>query len=75
MVYRATPESTTQTPIEMRAEAQRIMDMGMDAATDRMSERERKFVEDTSDNLEVFDWCPSVKQLWWLRDLKDKYLL
>jgi len=53
---------------DMRSEASRIVDMIQDS-TDQMTPVERRFVESMGD-----DFAPvSTKQLFWLRDLKDKY--
>jgi hypothetical protein len=59
----------TLTADERRAEASRICAM-LDDEIAFMQIHEGKFVEQISD-----DGVPvSVKQLFWLRDLKDKYL-
>ncbi len=58
----------TLTADERRAEANRITNMLADSM-DQMQSNERDFMERIWD-----DRCPvSVKQLFWLRDLKDKY--
>lgn len=54
---------------ERRDEARRIFDMICDYM-ENMTPSERKFVESMGD-----DFAPvSIKQLFWLRDIKDKYL-
>jgi len=51
-----------------RKEASRIVDIIQDF-TEQMTPSERKFVEQMGD-----DFAPvSTKQLFWLRDIKDKY--
>jgi hypothetical protein len=60
--------SCTLTDDERRAEATRIVGMIGDL-TDVMLPHERKFMEQVSDVYATV----SVKQLFWLRDLKDKY--
>jgi hypothetical protein len=74
MTYRATNESSTQTNEERADEARKIIEMGLADHLERMTPKERDFVEriahDSADVLFV-----SVKQLWWLRDLKERYLL
>ena len=59
------------TPEDMRAEATRICDMIRPAVGDfTMKQNELKFVMDIADKHKPV----STKQLFWLRDLKDKYL-
>lgn len=60
------------------AEARRIVvDMGLSDRSEDMSDRERQFVEQMFDKLDVVDHTTFVspKQLFWLRDLKDKYCI
>jgi hypothetical protein len=59
------------------AEAERIMGMGLADHIDEMNDRERDFVEKMSSQLDVIDHTTFVspKQLFWLRDLKDKYCI
>lgn len=57
------------TPEERRAEATRIVNMISDRS-EEMKSHERQFVEKMADDSE---WV-STKQLFWLRDLKEKYL-
>jgi hypothetical protein len=59
----------TLTADERRAEANRICSMLSDD-TERMLSNERDFVERVGDNHAPV----SVKQLFWLRDIKDRYL-
>ena len=78
MAYRATGESTTLTPEEMSAEARRILGM-LDDVTGRMTVEEYRFVSGQAEAAEMAEamgarYGVTVKQLWWLRDLKEKYL-
>lgn len=58
-------------PEDMRTEASRICDMIRPAVGDYdMRAHELKFVMDIADKRKPV----STKQLFWLRDLKDKYL-
>jgi hypothetical protein len=60
--------SSTLTPAERRQEASRIVNRIQDCV-DQMTSGERRFVESMG-----CDFAPvSVKQLFWLRDLNDKY--
>jgi hypothetical protein len=59
----------TLTADERRAEANKITGMLADAI-DQMQDNERSFVMRIAD----FYAPVSVKQIFWLRDLKDKYL-
>ena len=53
---------------DMRSEASRIVTM-IEDSIDQMTPVERRFVESMGD-----DFAPvSIKQLFWLRDLRDKY--
>lgn len=62
--------SCTLNADERRAEADRIMEMyGMGALGDSFTESERSFLYQVGDGIPI-----SVKQLFWLRDIKDKYL-
>jgi hypothetical protein len=59
------------------AEARRIMNtMGLNMVTHRMNPREKKFVNDLIVTLQTKGDNASIspKQVFWLRDLKDKYL-
>ncbi len=57
------------TASERRSEASKIFDMICDYS-EKMTPAERKFVDQMGD-----DFAPvSHKQIFWLRDLKDKYL-
>lgn len=68
MSYHDLSESTL-TADERRAEANRICAM-LDDQIAYMQTHEGKFVESISD----VEAAVSVKQLFWLRDLKEKYL-
>ena len=62
------------------AEAKRIVvDMGLVSRTDEMSPKEQQFVEQMFEAVEsvAYDGTPFIsgKQLFWLRDLKDKYCI
>jgi hypothetical protein len=55
---------------ERRAEADRIMEMyGTGALGDVFTDSERRFLDQVGDGIPI-----STKQLFWLRDIKDKYL-
>lgn len=65
--------SSTQTPDERNEEARRILGMGLTDCTETMKPNEAQFVQQMEgwiDNGIII----SPKQLWWLRDLKEKYL-
>ena len=67
MSYNDLAESTL-TPHERRLEASKIVDRIQDCL-DQMTPVERRFVESMG-----CDFAPvSVKQIFWLRDLNDKY--
>lgn len=53
-----------------------LVKMGLQNKTEEMTERESEFIEQISDRLSQFgEKCMvSPKQLFWLRDLKEKYL-
>lgn len=55
----------TLTAEERRLEADSIVDM---LCHEDMSDKEREFIEKMGKG-----WPVSVKQLFWLRDIKDKY--
>jgi hypothetical protein len=61
---------STLTADERRAEATKILGMIGDQMVKEMHAHEAKFVRQMEDE----DAPVSVKQLFWLRDLKDKYL-
>jgi hypothetical protein len=75
MAYRATDDSSSQTPEERQAEAQRILGMGLEdmASRGELTKRENDFVTDIAGKM-AQGVMPSTKTLWWLRDLKEKYL-
>lgn len=82
MSYRATNESSELTPSERVAEAKKIIFvMGLGERTEDMTPSELDFVHRMYNDLDADSEVPNftatvtVKQLWWLRDLKDKYLL
>lgn len=75
MAYRATEESSSQSPDERLSEAKRIMEMGLSSVLEEMTFTERQFVETLISDFDDRRTSISVKQLWWLRDLKEKYLL
>jgi hypothetical protein len=68
--------SSTQTPEERRVEARRILDMGLPDHLSEMKTNEMDFVSQMEERLDLERDCAfiSPKQLWWLRDLKEKYL-
>lgn len=62
--------SCTLNADERRVEADRIMEMyGTGALGDSFTESEQRFLDQIGDGIPI-----SVKQLFWLRDIKDKYL-
>ena len=65
MAYHDLSEHTL-TPAERIEEAGRIVEM-LASHMDELTDKERSFVEGIESS------C-SVKQLFWLRDIKDKYL-
>jgi hypothetical protein len=68
MTYHSLSECTL-TADERRAEMSRICTM-LDDSIDQMQDNERRFITQMSDG-----YAPvSVKQIFWARDLKDKYL-
>jgi len=77
MNYKATEDSSTQTPEERIAEAQRILfEIRLVDHLLGMEPREFKFVRKMQESLSrtsIQGQFVSIKQLWWLRDLKDKY--
>jgi hypothetical protein len=68
VTYHPLTEDTGQTP-ERRAEEARDIVRMLDDLIEQMEPHEGKFVA----SMEGADKC-SPKQLFWLRDLKDKYL-
>lgn len=58
----------TLTPDERVAEANRIVSRLANGCEDEMTPTERNFVS----KMEGADYC-SIKQLFWLRDINDKY--
>ena len=78
MTYRATNESSSQTPQERVDEARRILfGCGLNDVAERgeLGPRERDFVAGMVSSLDINGDAATVtvKQLWWLRDLKEKY--
>lgn len=59
--------SCTLSADERRAEADRIVGM-LEGCLEQMTPNESDFIERVSDGIPI-----SVKQLFWLRDIKDKY--
>jgi hypothetical protein len=69
--------STTLTQEQRNAEAFEILfKMELTDRVEEMQDHERKFIEDLSSAFEKYAerTFVSEKQLFWLRDLKDKYL-
>lgn len=59
---------------EHMAEAKRILvDMGLISHVDDMTHAERNFVEKMFAQVEEGKWVVSGKQLFWLRDLRERY--
>jgi hypothetical protein len=65
--------STTQSGAERADEARRLLAMGLEDIMDNMRVNERDFVMGMVGSLDA-GVDPTPKQLWWLRDLKEKYL-
>ena len=66
-----------QTAEERAKEANKIVfDLDLRGAIENMEPHERRFVTETADRLHKFGLATiiSVKQLFWLRDLMQKYL-
>lgn len=61
-------QSSTQSAAELRDEADRILAM-LEGEIDRMTMKERQFVEDLTDGREV-----TPRMIFFLRDIKDKYV-
>jgi hypothetical protein len=70
MSYAGAGSGNTQTEDERRAEASRILDILEEVDLDTVKPNERDFLEKQFANQRQF---VSVKQLWWLRDLKARY--
>ena len=77
MSYRATDASTEQSPAERLDEAKRILfEMKLEDEIGRMTPKESEFVVKMADLLRTcVNAYITVKQVWWMRDLKDRYLL
>ena len=77
MAYRATDSSSTQSPAERAAEARRIIfDMGLARHVYEMTSNARNMVESKRAMLESNEDAGvvvTVKELWWLRDLRERY--
>jgi hypothetical protein len=74
MPYRATPESSTQSPDERVSEARRIViDMGLYKKIPNMDFDAGGFVEKLRRDLGRNCAVVSVKQLWFLRDLLERF--
>jgi len=71
MAYVGNGEGNTQTADERRAEANRILNMLEEVDLDETAPNERKFLDKMFGDRSQFI---SVKQLWWLRDLKERLL-
>lgn len=70
MAYHPLANETGGTADDRRAEADRIISMLIHAGCyNQMTEKESDFVQRIESNVPV-----SPKQLFWLRDIKDKYL-
>lgn len=75
MAYSASDHSSTQTPQERSEEARRILfKIGLAEEVEAMTPGEQNFVSRLTNDMEIADVAVSVKQLYWLRDLKNKYL-
>jgi len=80
MSYRATEQSSDLTISERADEGRKILfQMGLENQTHRMDKKEAEFVLGMIDRYDIWDETPqgvrlTVKELWWLRDLKDNYL-
>jgi hypothetical protein len=75
MTYHTLTNDSGQTPERRAEEAGELLDMLADAVV-RMDEKESKFVTDLNARFLQYKerTLVSVKQLFWLRDLRDRYL-
>ena len=62
-------DDSGSTPEQRRAEADRILDM-MDGNSFPFEDNEKQFIN----NIRHLKASVSTKQIFWLRDIKDKYL-
>jgi hypothetical protein len=69
MAYHPLANDTGGTADDRRSEADRLVKIIEEAAPDTMTQTEIEFVDRMSHGGTV-----STKQLFWLRDIKDKYL-
>jgi hypothetical protein len=69
LVYHPLSNDSGGTAEDRRNEADRLVGIIQDAAPDTMTEKEIEFVDRMARGGTV-----STKQLFWLRDIKDKYL-
>ena len=67
MVYHPLSDDTAQTPERRREEAETHLAVLNDVVA-QMTDTEQTFIGD----MQIRDFC-SVKQLFWLRDLREKY--
>ncbi len=68
--------SSIQSPDRRREEAEQLLTQLTEASSElRMSHAERKFFHDMVDRFEEYDdrTMVSERQVWWLRDLCEKY--
>ncbi len=63
---------TGGTASERRAELQRLLHI-LEGEIDRMEPREQQFLTDMADSLAGDEWTPTPRQLFWARDLNEKY--
>ena len=68
MAYRESDGGSTSTPDERRAEMDRLLLILEDLDTDECAPNEQKFIADMREHRR---WPISLKQLNWMRDLKD----
>ena len=75
MTYHPLTDDSGQTPERRAEEAQHLLKMLENSATG-MQPNELKFIAETAARFEQYGprTIVSVKQLFWLRDLRDKYL-
>jgi hypothetical protein len=76
VTYRATADSSTQTPEERKREAIRILIvMKLIDKVASMSPSESGFVQKMQEHVNNPGMAVTTKQLWWLRDLHERYNL
>lgn len=67
-------QETGQTLEEMRKEAKKLIDIISELDFDSLSDKELHFFEDMRNKLIFPKFSISGKQIFWLRDIKDRLL-